>query len=180
MSRSVYASQQWRSLRLAILDRDGHRCQINGPKCKQHATHVDHIIPVSAGGAPYDPANLRAACAACNVGRANQRAENWRYARTHITLVEGPPCAGKSTWVERNKKPGDLVVDYDELAGGMGATRDDTHLHGAVMAARNALLNQLRRGDLDASAAWIVSTNPNARNMFPHHELVTLDPGLDV
>jgi 5-methylcytosine-specific restriction enzyme A len=61
----------WRTrVRPAILARDGHLCQIRGPKCQLDATHVDHIVPWRAGGAWYHEDNLRAACAACNVGRA--------------------------------------------------------------------------------------------------------------
>jgi 5-methylcytosine-specific restriction protein A len=30
------------------------------------ATDADHITPISAGGAPYDPLNLQALCAPCH------------------------------------------------------------------------------------------------------------------
>jgi 5-methylcytosine-specific restriction endonuclease McrA len=59
----------WPRVRRTILERDDYRCQINGPNCKTHATTVDHIISWQAGGAWYDPANLRAACGPCNYGR---------------------------------------------------------------------------------------------------------------
>lgn len=59
----------WPRIRKMILKRDGHRCQINGPRCKGHATTVDHIVSWQNGGAWYDPANLRAACTTCNYGR---------------------------------------------------------------------------------------------------------------
>jgi 5-methylcytosine-specific restriction protein A len=60
---------RWRKVRLAVLERDGHVCQIRGPKCEVSAGVVDHIIPWRVGGALYDPENLRAACATCNSGR---------------------------------------------------------------------------------------------------------------
>lgn len=179
MARNAYNTPAWRRVRLEVLERDGYRCKIGGPSCKHQATQVDHIVPIKAGGAPYDPENLRASCAPCNSMRANQRSENWRRSSTRIMLVEGPPCAGKSTYVDEHKKSGDLVVDYDILAGAMGVSRQDEHLHGAVMAARNALLGKLRRGEIDTPRAWIVSANPNALNLFPFHEVVTLDPGLE-
>jgi len=62
-----YTSTSWRRIRKLILDRDEHRCQIQGPHCTKRATHVDHIIPRGIGGPPLDPANLRAACAKCNL-----------------------------------------------------------------------------------------------------------------
>ena len=55
----------WQRIRLEVLARDGHRCQMQGPACKQHATTVDHIIPRSQGGT-RDMTNLRAACTTCN------------------------------------------------------------------------------------------------------------------
>lgn len=63
----------WDALRPVILQRDGHQCQIRGPKCKGVATQVDHIVPLSEGGARLDPDNLRAACGTCNAGRQNSR-----------------------------------------------------------------------------------------------------------
>jgi len=47
--------------------RDGGICMVAGPTCRGRATSVDHIVPVSLGGARLDPANLRAACSGCQV-----------------------------------------------------------------------------------------------------------------
>lgn len=68
-----YSSAQWQRLRLKILERDGYKCQVRGPKCKGVATAADHIIPTSDGGAMFDPANLRAACQWCNTWRAKEK-----------------------------------------------------------------------------------------------------------
>jgi 5-methylcytosine-specific restriction protein A len=62
----------WRRVRLTILRRDGYLCQIRGPRCTGEATEVDHIVPIIVGGARLDPANLRAACQACNGDRRFQ------------------------------------------------------------------------------------------------------------
>ena len=53
---------RWRKVRRLVLERDNYLCQIRGPRCTVKADQVDHIIPVEAGGARYDPANLRASC----------------------------------------------------------------------------------------------------------------------
>lgn len=58
---AFYRSAEWRSLRAAILHRDGHRCAT--PGCTTRASHVDHILAVSRGGGALDPANLVARCA---------------------------------------------------------------------------------------------------------------------
>lgn len=69
--RKVYGAH-WRKLRLAILDRDGWLCQIRSEGCEVQASHVDHIVSWRHGGAWYDPANLRAACATCNKSRGGR------------------------------------------------------------------------------------------------------------
>jgi 5-methylcytosine-specific restriction endonuclease McrA len=66
-------SQAWRTLRLAVLDRDLWMCQVRGPACTRYATEVDHIIARADGGAVLDAANCRAACAKCNRGRGAMR-----------------------------------------------------------------------------------------------------------
>lgn len=67
-----YRHRAWKQIRPEILNRDGHRCRIQGPGCTGHATHVDHIIPWQAGGSWFDPNNLRAACPHCNSSRARR------------------------------------------------------------------------------------------------------------
>jgi len=177
---AVYISKQWRRLRPVIFERDGHQCQIRGPKCTTVATQVDHIVPMSAGGAPFDPDNLRAACRACNVARSNQRSEAWRNATTRIMLVVGPPFAGKTAHVAEHAAPVDLRVDYDTVAAGLGVQRGDDRMHSAVAAARTALLRLVQQGKSGAPVAWIVSASPTAESEFPYHEVVVVDPGLDV
>jgi hypothetical protein len=63
-----------------VLERDGHVCRIGGPRCRDHATSVHHIIPSSQ--APelfWEPSNLAAACGRCNYGdRARIAAQNTR------------------------------------------------------------------------------------------------------
>jgi 5-methylcytosine-specific restriction endonuclease McrA len=64
---------RWRRFRLTILVRDRYRCTIAAPGCLGAATEVDHIVPLHAGGAKYDPTNCRAACKPCNLGRERAR-----------------------------------------------------------------------------------------------------------
>jgi 5-methylcytosine-specific restriction endonuclease McrA len=62
----------WQTIRLTILDRDAHTCQVHLPGCTQKADAVDHIIPTSHGGPPYDPDNLRSICTRCNTRLSNR------------------------------------------------------------------------------------------------------------
>ena len=67
----------WPKVRLRILQRDRHRCQL----CGGRANCVDHILPIRAGGARLDPRNLRACCLACNSRLAREREERERNGR---------------------------------------------------------------------------------------------------
>lgn len=180
MAKPQY-SGPWQRVRRQVLERDGHRCQIRGRSCTAVATEVDHIVPTSRGGAWFDPINLRASCSKCNNARVDRsRKEAWRDATTRIVLVVGPPGTPKIRWVEANKGSDDLVVDYDTLSDALalgGGTAHSEAIHQATSAARNAVIDSLRRGRIGAGRAWIVSSNPKAEMLFPYHDVVEIDPG---
>jgi 5-methylcytosine-specific restriction protein A len=75
-----YSTAAWQRVRRAVLRRDGHVCQVEGPRCLCYATTVHHLIPSSQ--APHlfrGPTNLVAACGRCNYGGgARIAAENKR------------------------------------------------------------------------------------------------------
>jgi hypothetical protein len=58
-------------LRFSILQRDGFRCRYCGRTGGDPGVvlHVDHIVPLAAGGATRED-NLRTACEECNLGKA--------------------------------------------------------------------------------------------------------------
>lgn len=178
-ARRPYDHPRWPRVRRRILERDEFRCRIRGPKCESDAEQVDHIVPWEAGGAWFDEGNLRASCGPCNLGRAARakHREGWRRSATWIVLVVGPPGAGKSTWVSERAAPADLVVDYDTIAQALGSQQTHDHESDVAKVARGAVLTKLRRGELDVPRAWVVSANPEAERLFPHHEVVVVDPG---
>ena len=154
---------------------------MRGPSCTHAATEVDHRIPAAAGGAFFDPANLRASCKACNIGRAasTKHREGWRRGKARIVLVVGPPGSGKTTYTGDNATARDLVVDYDAIARSLGPAQPygATGRHDVTMKARGAILREIRRGEVAADTIYIISANPKAEQIFPHHDVVILDPG---
>lgn len=50
----------WKYLRLVVLDRDAHRCQVSGCPSRLEL-HIHHMKPVSLGG-PHSPNNLVSLC----------------------------------------------------------------------------------------------------------------------
>lgn len=59
------------SIRLAVLQRDKHQCKFCGAKPPDAKLHVDHILPVIAGGKTIVE-NLQVLCEACNLGKATK------------------------------------------------------------------------------------------------------------
>jgi 5-methylcytosine-specific restriction endonuclease McrA len=70
----VYDTAEWRTVRLEVLARDRNQCMVRiSRKCTVIAGAVDHRVPVSEGGAPFDKANLRSVCVPCNTALRNRR-----------------------------------------------------------------------------------------------------------
>lgn len=75
-------TQEHKTWRVAVLNRDNWTCQIRGPRCLGRANIADHIKAVQLGGAEYDMANGQAVCLPCHkpkiareatIGRARRR-----------------------------------------------------------------------------------------------------------
>lgn len=82
-----------------------------------------------------------------------------------VTLVCGPPCAGKSTWVAEHAAPGDTVLDIDTLAKLNGSDRDHGHegrYYRAAQVEYDALCEVVKTGDM---TAWVLrgAPEPGAR-----------------
>ena len=77
-----------------------------------------------------------------------------------ITLVCGPPCAGKTTLVDRIAKSDDLVLDFDRIAVLLGSPRRWLHPPEFVSAVERQMAAQLaERGD---APAWVIRAAPRA------------------
>lgn len=44
-----------------------------------------------------------------------------------VVLVCGPPAAGKSTWVKQQARPGDQIIDFDQLCQTLGSRSHHNH-----------------------------------------------------
>jgi hypothetical protein len=106
-----------------------------------------------------------------------------------LYVVTGPPAGGKSTWVRGRAKPGDVVVDYDLLAGALsGPHRGDPHDHPepvrtVAFKARTAAIREALR-HVDKVDVYIIHSMPKPEwlETYRQHgaEIVVIDPGRDV
>lgn len=80
-----------------------------------------------------------------------------------VTLVAGPPGAGKSTYVREHMQPGDLVYDFDELVAALTLqplhTGRTDRARGVVLAVRDLLGGLAAR---DPGRWWFISSAPGA------------------
>lgn len=86
---------------------------------------------------------------------------------TQITLVTGPPCAGKNTYVRHRAKPGDLIVDFDAIISAIGGAGDHDqpeHLKPFALDARDAVVERLFTARHDVQTAWIILSAPQAKD----------------
>jgi hypothetical protein len=105
-----------------------------------------------------------------------------------LTVVVGPPAAGKSTWVLERAKPDDIVVDYDRLAIALSGIGGDAHDHppavcAVTKAARDAAIEAAikRANRVDV---YLIHSSPSHKRMTEYAamgaDIVTIDPGRDV
>lgn len=143
---------------------------------------VDHIVPIAqAPERRLDRSNLQTLCAthhdgakqveeqrrAGPDGRARGSAHPaWlRPARVPLTIVCGPPAAGKSRWVAERAGPGDLVLDLDVIAAelsGQPLRGWDRRWLAPALRRRNELLAELA-GEPGWPSAWLIVSEPKAR-----------------
>lgn len=162
--RWVYDDARWAPLRDQVLSEE--------PLCRAGCGHpptvVDHIRPHRGDEhLAFDRANLQAMCKPCHdaktaheTGFAGGGAK--RLTTAQVTLVCGPPCSGKTTWVRDRAQPGDLVVDWDTLAQALGSPHPWDHptaLTPFIAEARDAVTARLSRSH-NAERAWIIATAP--------------------
>lgn len=84
-----------------------------------------------------------------------------------ITVVTGPPCSGKSTYVREHARPGDVVIDFDVIAQAFGSAGSHAHsplVRQVTHAARKAAIESALGGPSD-TPVWIVDCNISPRRM---------------
>lgn len=188
------AGQEQRKRRLAAEPLCRH-CAEKG--IVRAATSPDHIVPLKMGGSD-DDSNIQCLCEECHATKTALESTSSEAASNHpdwlkpsaipLTIISGPPCAGKTTYVEQHSRPGDLVIDLDAILASLdpsyrqwsGGTLPSLLNRG--IRARNELLGSLHR--VCHGKAWFIVSAPTKaeRDWWVSKlggELVLLDPGTD-
>lgn len=81
-----------------------------------------------------------------------------------LTVVTGPPCSGKTTYVRERAQPGDIVIDFDVLAEALGSPDHHDHpdpIRYVTAVCRRAAIDAAIRQHLTRDATvWIVDSKP--------------------
>ena len=159
----------WQRIRREVLDVEPlcRTCLASGRVTV--AAEIDHITPLHMGGHATDLDNLQPLCQPCHEAKTTTEAgdrafsmtPDWLWPKGKLTVVCGPPGAGKTTYVSQHAKPGDVVVDLDDiiadLFGVHGHDVNDMAKVGAAIRERNRRLALLGNGD----TVWLIASAPS-------------------
>lgn len=106
----------------------------------------------------------------------------------NLTVLTGPPAAGKTTHALAHARPGDVILDLDRIAAALTTDGTDPHHHPPHI---TQLAQQARHAALTTALAqpgdhtvWLIDSAPNpvALAHYRDHDarIIALDPGPDV
>lgn len=79
-----------------------------------------------------------------------------------VTLVCGPPCAGKTTYVRQHAAIDDTVLDQDQIAQDLGSDQQWLHARNTSMRAhRRMRMGILALGNAAEANAWVIRCQPD-------------------
>ena len=106
----------------------------------------------------------------------------------NLTVVTGPPCGGKSSYVRDHAGPADVVIDLDRIALALAVEGTPHHEYAdhvrqlAIEARQHLLPRAVALAARGTCHVWIVQMRLTARDLTFLHgraEIVTVDPGID-
>lgn len=94
--------------------------------------------------------------------------------RPQVTLIAGPPCAGKNTYLRQHADSDDLIIDYDALAVALqldAASHERVDAHKPfIYEARDAILERLGGAGHQVGAVWVINSGARQRSRQQYRE----------
>jgi hypothetical protein len=160
--KSFYASDEWITLRLQIINERGNKCErCKGiiPKSKDIIGH--HKVELTPENVrdysiSLNPELIELVCFDCH----NKEHNRFGYqTEKKAYLVYGPPMSGKTTFVKHQMKRGDLIVDMDRLyecVSMLPSYDKPNQLFSNVIGIHNQLIDNIMTRFGKWNNAWII------------------------
>lgn len=187
-TRKLYNTKRWKDKRWSVLVRDQFTCQL----CKRIESDTsllvcDHIEPHRGDVEKFWADPCQTLCKTCHDSVKQQeeiaarmagddiagkpaayRPEWLKPSAIPLTIVCGPPAAGKNWYVRQHASPHDLLIDLDaivaDLIGLPMSHQWDRHRWlDLAIRKRNAMLGELSKRPA-SPAAWLIMTEPKAEH----------------
>lgn len=167
---NFYKSKQWEKLRSQIMqERTNDDGQIICARCgkpilRRYDCIAHHKIELTEENVndyevSLNPENVELIHFKCH----NEEHERFGGFHQNVVIVYGAPCAGKTTFVQENARPDDLILDLDRIWESI-CTSDRQHkpdrLKANVFGIRDTILDQIRTRTGNWRTAWIIGTYP--------------------
>jgi 5-methylcytosine-specific restriction protein A len=163
----------WRNIIRPAFLRDHSLCVICGALAEvpDHWPETRASLVERGVSDPDASHRLRALCKPCHDTHGLSY-KPWATKRTNrrVTLVAGPPCAGKNTYVTQHAKSGEEVVDYDEIMARLSGRPLHHHDEAYVEAVRAERDQRISRLLASGEYGWIIASAPRSAQ---RHELRT-------
>ena len=75
--RDFFTLTDWSRVRQVVYVRDGGICMKCGALVSKKNFHVDHIVPIAAGGDEWDLSNLELSCPQCNLQKGTREEKEY-------------------------------------------------------------------------------------------------------
>lgn len=168
--QTFYKSKQWEKLRAQIMQ---ERTQKDGtiicahcgkPILKRYDCIAHHKTELTEENVndleiSLNPENIELIHFKCH----NEEHERFGGFSQTVYLVYGSPCAGKTTFVQENARPDDLILDLDKIWTAISIS-DREHkpdrLKANVFGIRDAVIDQIRTRTGNWRTAYVIGTYP--------------------